>query len=166
MPVWFENEAPSTISRSASFMNQLATGVPLRPSTPQASGWSSAICPLALNVVITGAPSPLGQSDHLIAVKAGPVADDDDRALGGLRAGRSPARCDAAGGLISSGVSRPSGPRRVAVAGGKGLHLVGEDQVRGALLEDRVLAGERHQLGVLGGLEHRLGPAGDLAERG
>ena len=37
-------------------MNQLATGVPLRPSTPQASGWSSAICPLALNVVITGAP--------------------------------------------------------------------------------------------------------------
>ena len=37
-------------------MNQLATGVPLRPSTPHASGWSSAIWPLALKVVITGAP--------------------------------------------------------------------------------------------------------------
>ncbi len=54
--MWLENDAPSTSSRSASFMNQLATGVPLRPSTPQASGWSSAIWPLALNVVITGAP--------------------------------------------------------------------------------------------------------------
>ena len=73
---------------------------------------------------------------------------------------------DAAGGLISGGVSRPSGPDASLLAGGKGLHLVGEDQVRGALLEDRVLAGEGHQLGVLGGLEHRLGPAGDLSERG
>jgi hypothetical protein len=56
-PLWFENEAPSTTSRSASFMIQLATGVPLRPSTPQASGCSSPIWPLALKVVITGAPS-------------------------------------------------------------------------------------------------------------
>ena len=69
-------------------------------------------------------------------------------------------------GLISSGVSRPSGPDASLLAGGKGLDLVGEDQVRGALLQDRVLAGERHQLGVLGGLEHRLGPPRDLAERG
>ena len=57
MPVWLENDAPSTSSRSASFMIQLATGVPLRPSTPAASGWSSPIWPFALNVVITGAPS-------------------------------------------------------------------------------------------------------------
>ena len=57
MPVWLENDAPSTSSRSASFMTQLATGVPLRPSTPAASGWSSPIWPFALNVVITGAPS-------------------------------------------------------------------------------------------------------------
>jgi hypothetical protein len=45
------------------------------------------------------------------------------------------------------------------------LYFVGEDQMRRALLEDRVLARERHQLGVLGGLEHRLGPARDLPER-
>jgi len=53
--VWLENEAPKTSSRSASFMNQLAMGVPLRPSTPQPSGWSSAIWPLPLKVVTTGA---------------------------------------------------------------------------------------------------------------
>ena len=29
MPVWFEKEAPTTISRSDSFISQLATGVPL-----------------------------------------------------------------------------------------------------------------------------------------
>ena len=48
MPVWLENDAPSTSSRSASFMTQLATGVPLRPSTPAASGWSSADLALGL----------------------------------------------------------------------------------------------------------------------
>ncbi len=36
-------------------MNQLATGVPLRPSTPQPSGCVSGICPFALKVVTTGA---------------------------------------------------------------------------------------------------------------
>ena len=57
MPVWLLNDAPKTSSRSASFITHDATGVPLRPSTPQASGCSSGIWPLALNVVMTGAPS-------------------------------------------------------------------------------------------------------------
>ena len=57
MPVWLENDAPMTSSRSASFISQLATGVPLRPSTPAPSGWVSGTSPLALNVVSTGAPS-------------------------------------------------------------------------------------------------------------
>ena len=35
-------------------MNQLAMGVPLRPSTPQPSGCVSEMIPLALKVVITG----------------------------------------------------------------------------------------------------------------
>ena len=48
MPVWFENDAPNTTSRSLSFMSQLATGVPLRPSTPAPSGWRSEICALGL----------------------------------------------------------------------------------------------------------------------
>jgi hypothetical protein len=34
MPVWFKNDAPSTRSTSASFINHEAMGVPLRPSTP------------------------------------------------------------------------------------------------------------------------------------
>ena len=38
MPVWLENEEPRARIRSHSFMNQLATGVPDRPSTPAASG--------------------------------------------------------------------------------------------------------------------------------
>ena len=56
MPVWLENDAPKTTSRSDSFISHDATGVPLRPSTPQPSGWWSEIWPLALNVVSTGAP--------------------------------------------------------------------------------------------------------------
>ncbi len=37
-------------------MNQLAIGVPERPSTPAALGWVSGISPLPLKVVSTGAP--------------------------------------------------------------------------------------------------------------
>ena len=65
MPVWFENDAPTTTSRSDSFISQLATGVPLRPSTPAPSGWVSGTSPLALNVVSTGAREPLGERDDL-----------------------------------------------------------------------------------------------------
>ena len=36
--VWFAKDAPNTMSRSDSFMNHDAIGVPLRPSTPQPSG--------------------------------------------------------------------------------------------------------------------------------
>ncbi len=53
---WLLNDAPTAISRSASFISQPATGVPLRPSTPAPSGWVSGTRPLALNVVRTGAP--------------------------------------------------------------------------------------------------------------
>ena len=48
MPVWLENDAPTTSSRSASFISQLATGVPLRPSTPAPSGCVSGHQPLGL----------------------------------------------------------------------------------------------------------------------
>ena len=57
MPVWLENDAPIARTRSDSFISQLATGVPLRPSTPAPNGWESGTRPLALNVVSTGAPS-------------------------------------------------------------------------------------------------------------
>ena len=54
IPVCFENELPSAIIRSHSFINQLAIGVPERPKTPAAKGWLSGICPLALKVVAMG----------------------------------------------------------------------------------------------------------------
>src|SRR4029453_4940650 len=56
MPVWLAKLAPNTTSTSDSFISQLATGVPLRPSTPPPSGWLSAIWPLALHAVRAGAP--------------------------------------------------------------------------------------------------------------
>ena len=77
--MWCENEAPNTISRSDSFMNQLATGVPLRPSTPPPSGWLSLICPFALKVVMTGQFSASASASHLGHAVAGAVADDDQR---------------------------------------------------------------------------------------
>ena len=106
----------------------------------------------------------LGQCHHLVAVEAGSVANDDHRAVG---------RRDQLERLVERTRRRADLQRRetairagrVAVSGGECLHLVGEDQVRGALLEDRVLARKGHQLGVLGGLEHRLGPPSDLSER-
>ena len=61
MPVWLLKLAPNTSRQSASFINQLAMGVPLRPSTPPARGWLSGIWPLALKVVMTGARELLGQ---------------------------------------------------------------------------------------------------------
>ena len=79
MPVWFENDAPNTSSRSDSFISQLATGVPLRPSTPAPSGWRSDTWPLALNVVSTGASKRLGEREHRRHVEAHAVADDDHR---------------------------------------------------------------------------------------
>ena len=45
MPARLENEAPTTSTRSDSFISQLATDVPLRPRTPAAKGWSSATRP-------------------------------------------------------------------------------------------------------------------------
>ena len=108
MPVWLANDAPSTTSRSASFISQLATGVPLRPRTPAASGWSSGTTPLALKVVTIGAPrrsaSATIGSMSLRApwptMKTGRVA----------RARRSSAAAsESAGGPISERPTRPSG---------------------------------------------------------
>ena len=55
IPVWFENDAPSTSRQSAFAIVAEPIGVPERPSTPHASGWSSGTRPFALNVVMTGA---------------------------------------------------------------------------------------------------------------
>ena len=48
MPVWFENDAPNTRSGSASFISQLATGVPDAPE--HATGERVAVGDLALGL--------------------------------------------------------------------------------------------------------------------
>lgn len=81
IPVWLLKLAPNTSRQSDSFMSQLAMGVPLRPSTPPASGWPSEICPFALNVVMNRCLELLGQGHHRFHLEARAVADNDDRAF-------------------------------------------------------------------------------------
>jgi hypothetical protein len=66
-------------------MNQLAIGVPDRPMTPAASGCASAIWPLALKVVATGAFSARPVRS-LRPCRQGAIADNDHRALCTARA--------------------------------------------------------------------------------
>ena len=116
MPVWLENDAPSTSSRSASFITQLATGVPLRPSTPAASGWSSPIWPLALNVVITGAPSCSASAVTALMWKRAPWPT---MITGRFepRSSRRASAIDSSGGEIVDGDTRPVGPPASAPSG-------------------------------------------------
>ena len=118
-------------------MNQLAIGVPLRPSTPQPSGWSSAISPLPLKVVITGRVERSASATTASISKRAPWPT--------MIAGRLASRCSRPRrrgprrGAISRGGMRPSGAPAVASGAGRTLHLVGEDQVRDAALDDGVL---------------------------
>ena len=165
MPVWLEKDAPSTSSVSASFITQLATGVPLRPSTPAASGWSSPIWPFALNVVITGAPSCSASSITAGMWKRAPwpttitgrfaAAEQLQGALERFLGRRDLERRDPALGAAGR---QPLGRRQ-------GLDLVGEDQVGDVAPQQRVLAGEIHQLDGLGVVEHGLAEGGDRPER-
>ena len=157
MPVWFENDAPNTTSRSDSFMSQLATGVPLRPSTPAPSGWWSETWPLALNVVSTGAPSASASASDVVHVEAGAVTDDDHRPTGRRRSGRRASSSDVGGRRDLDGRRRGRGGTAAGTLGGRvHLHLVGQHQVGDLALDERVLERERHQLGVVRVGQHGL----------
>ncbi len=97
-------------------------------------------------------------------VLARPVADDDDRPLG--LAQQSAAACPRI--RRRRDLARGDSPGRGAGLGvrgsGLGLHLVGEDQVRDAAVEDGALAGQVHQLGVAAVVQDGLRPLGHLAE--
>ena len=113
MPVWFENDAPNATIRSLSFMNQLAMGVPLRPSTPQPSGWWSEIWPLALKVVATGAAISSARATTASMSKRAPAPT----MISGRRAAaiRSAAAVRAsAGGAMARSATLPAGPPAVA----------------------------------------------------
>ena len=74
MPVWFENDAPNTSSRSDSFMSQMATGVPLRPSTPHAERMVVGDQALRLEGRDDRGAEPLGERHDLVASRARAVA--------------------------------------------------------------------------------------------
>jgi hypothetical protein len=166
MPVWLLKLAPNTSRRSDSFMNQLATGVPLRPSTPQPSGWRSEIWPLALKVVSTGACRRSARASTSGMLKRAPWPT---MITGRLAARR---RREGGGEGVVRRVDRARGEATLGAAGmgvggGGGLgDLVGEDEVGDAAAEDRVLAGEVHELGVAAALQDGLTPQGDAAEGG
>ena len=130
IPVWLANDAPTTISRSASFISQLATGVPLRPSTPAPSGWVSGIMPLALKVVRTGALSRSARR------RSGPAACRAP--CPAISTGRLLAEIMAAApaSSVQAGLGKPPGQPSLRGLGGGvtglGLDLVGQHQVRDA----------------------------------
>ena len=162
MPVWLEKDAPRTSSASLSFMNQLATGVPLRPSTPQASGWSSGIWPLALNVVITGAPSCSASAMIASMSKRAPWPTMiTGRLAPREQLDRRSQRLARRGDLL--GRDTALGPDGCFVAGRERLDLVGKDQVGDVAAQDRVLRRQARQLGVAAGREHRLAEGGHRA---
>src|SRR6478609_6586757 len=94
MPVWLENDTPTAMTTSDSFINQLATGVPLRPNTPAPSGLVSGTRPLALKVVSTGAPSRSANAsssarpDRPRGRRRTPAAGAADQLGGGGQVGR------------------------------------------------------------------------------
>ena len=122
--------------------------------------------PFALKVVTTGQLRRSASARDPVHVEAGPVANDDHRPLRALEKSR---------GLFQGVRGRrngpsgqpPRGPSRLAPLGGRHhLHLVGEDEVGHAPVQDRALARQVDQLGVLAGVQNRLAPLGDLAEGG
>ena len=145
--VWFENDAPSTSRQSASATVWLATGMPERPSTPQPSGWSSGIVPLALNVEMTGASRCSANARTASRWARAPLP----MTIAGLAAApsSSTARCSSAsGGAIVVAATRPAaGGRPASATPGQLLHLVGQHEVGDVALHDGVLHRQRGQLG-------------------
>jgi hypothetical protein len=116
MPVWLEKDPPITSRRSASFMNQLAMGVPLRPRTPQPSGWWSETRPLPSRVVSTGALSRSARrrTPAICSRAPWPTITTGRRAA----RSRSDARASAsAGGAMAGSPTRPAGPGAGTVSG-------------------------------------------------
>ncbi len=125
--------------------------MPERPRTPQPAGGRRARVPLALKVVMTGASMCSAKAQDLVPVRAGAVAADDHRPLGGReqldRPGQLGFRRGDAGGGHPPGRGRA---RRLGEAG-QLLHLVGEDEVGDVALHDGVLHGQGGQLGGVSG---------------
>ena len=167
MPVWLENDAPSTSSRSASFITQLATGVPLRPSTP--AGERVVVGDLALRLEGRDhrRAELLGQRDDRRHVVAGAVADDDHRPLRAARAARSAPRAtpraarSRAAVIAARRARRPARPPAPAAsAPRRGRSGARRRAAAARSCSARVISSAGLRVG-----QHRLAPGGDRAER-
>ena len=136
MPVWFENDAPNTSSRSDSFMSQLT-----RPAcrcgrarrTP--SGWSSGTMPLALNVVSDRRVERSASATTSSMLEARAVPDHDHRPLRAGDERERLARPRRRAARSRGRRTRPLGPPTLARRRrGQHLHLVGQHEVRDAAL--------------------------------
>ena len=147
MPVWLENEAPTTMSRSDSFISQLATGVPLRPSTPGAE-----------RVGVGDQALGLERGEHR---RAEPLGERDD--LGRGRRGRRGRRRSPAGGRRGPAPRpRPARRRRADPA-----RLASRPPGRGGLLATAAPAPRRAAPGARRrGRRSRASPPARPARRG
>ena len=127
MPVWFENDAPTTTSRSDSFISQLATGVPLRPRTPAPSGWVSGTSPLALNVVSTGAPSRSASASSCVRPRRAPWPTTNTGRRGVAQQDRSRRRPPRRPARSAGVVNRPAG---VAASASEGCSCTSSGSTR------------------------------------
>ena len=150
------NDAPNTSRRSDSFISHDATGVPLRPSTPAAERVVVGDEALRLERGGDRRAEQLGEPHDGVDAGARAVPDDDHRPLRPVTSSDR-AWSTASSGGRDRGVGQASARRAgCGVARGQCLHLVGQHEVRDAALYERVLAGQAHQLGVVGVALHGL----------
>ena len=137
-------------------MSQLATGVPLRPSTPQPSGWSVGDLALGLERRDDRRVERFGEREHGGHVEAGAVADDDHRPARAGDERRARRRAPRPAARSRRSASRPPG-RRGAARRRPGATCTSSGSTRWATPRSTsaCLQRERHQLGVVGACRAR-----------
>ena len=104
----------------------------------------------------------LGERDHVAPDVLRTMAQHDERPLG--RSHHRERVCHVVARRQHDGAAHPPFRPLGVRIGRDGLDVVREDQVRHVLLDDRRLAGERRELGMIGAGEHGLRERGDRRE--
>ena len=122
--------------------------------------------PLGLEGGDHRAPQTLRERGDPVHVEAGAVTDDDHRPLGGSE--QPDGILQRIGGRRNGPAGHPAGgaSRLAALGRRQHLDLVGKNEVRYPPVQDRALARQVDQFGVLAGVKDRLAPLRDLPERG
>ena len=153
--------------RSASFMNQLRDR--RAAAAEHAAGERVVVGDQALGLErgdhrrVPAARRARGPRRH---AHAGAVADDDHRPLQRPEQRDGRPRATAAGGEMRVEATRPAGGPASRSPAGRVCTSSGRIRCTTPRRSDRVLGGERGELGVIGRREHGLAPGGDRRERG